>query len=291
MNSSVSHFADGFNSFFADVITNADNANQRQISVIGIALSLCHGEESHGTSRLCINIGCKVIFLYQFLDFAFFVEIMRTFFDDFFRCTFYICNALSIPGNCHTGALFVRVKSIECFNILSTQIVYCVGIQQESHKGSIGAVTSDNLPIACHRTVVDANASNNVHRQGGFHLRKFGELLNITGGELNDRQTSFCDRSGLIAEKDAQAASGFETVDLSNKNIVLCHLHALEGEQNGSKHRQAFRNCAHDDRDGNRNCIHDQTDPFIDTMRNTASQKSFCHDSDYNADCANISKG
>ena len=102
---------------------------------------------------------------------------------------------------------------------------------KKCHQCTVGTVAADNAAAARDGAVIHTNTGDNMGNQCIPHFRKPMKGFPAACGKLNHRKPALCNRTGLIAEQQAQASGGFKAVNFTDKYIILCHFQALERKQ------------------------------------------------------------
>ena len=215
---------------------------------------------------------------------------MSTLLDDFFWSALNIGNAFTIVNKCDTGILLSGVKGVEVTHLILVHSLASIAIYKEGHQCTVGTITAYDLAITCNRAVINADARHNISSQRRGHLGQSIKNSNVSGCHFNNRKATLGNSTSLVAKQDAQAASGFKTVDFTHKDVILCHAQALEGQQDRGQHGQTFWNSAYNDGNCNGNCIHNEANPLEDIFGDATGKQGLCQNTDDNGDCTDIAK-
>ena len=146
----------------------------------------------------------------------------------------------------------------------------CVG--EAGHEGSVGVVAADGAVGCGDGAVVESDACEEVCEECGLGLSEWGEDGGVAECGLDDGESSLGDGAGLVAEEDAEAAGGLESVEFADEDVVSDHLEALESLEDGAEHGETLWYGADDDGDGDGDGVDGEPEPVGPVGRRLAGE-------------------
>ena len=217
-------------------------------------IAVSEGKNSHSLAGKLINLFIQTYGI-QRADLSVNAQIMSSFLKQTFRRTFVICSGANLClAELIRGIEFLSINYMKAFIILK----FLIGIfPQKLHQSLICGVTADYpVTFIIHRRRILPDGNPQIVADFRILFQFFeGNDQSVRREKFHDFQLSFCNRTGLVAEKYIQRSGSLDAFCFADKHIVVQHFAGILHKDNGNHQRKSFRNRADNNYDGYGYCI------------------------------------